>query len=147
MAQTDNTVTIAAPVERVWAVTNDVETWPELFAEYESTEVLSRDGDTIEFRLTTRPDEQGRVWSWVSRRTPDAATRTVRAYRVETGPFKYMRLHWTYADTGSGTEMRWVQEFEMRDDAPFDDAAMVERLDRATKANMANIKKVIEETA
>lgn len=144
MATTDNTVSIDAPVERVWELTNDVEAWPELFAEYAATEVLSRDGDTVEFRLTTRPDAEGRVWTWVSRRTSDPETRTVRAHRVETGPFKYMRIFWYYTESAGGTNLRWVQEFEMRDDAPFDDAAMTDHLNRATRTNMDHIKKVVE---
>ncbi len=145
-AKTDNSVTIDVPAEQVWKMTNDVETWPELFDEYASAEILENNGDTIDFRLTTRPDEQGRVWSWVSRRTADPTTRTVRAHRLETGPFKYMRLQWFYTEADSRTTMRWIQEFEMREDAPFDDAAMTERLNGATRKNMKKIKETIEAT-
>nr|QBI71333.1 Aromatase [uncultured bacterium] len=143
-AKTENSVTIDAPLERVWTFTNDVEAWPEYFDEYSAVEVLRRDGDTIDFRLTTRPDDQGQAWSWVSRRTADPATRTVRAHRLETGPFEYMRLRWFYTESGGRTTMRWVQEFELRDDAPFDDAAMVERLNTGSRKNMAHIKKILE---
>ena len=50
-------------------MTNDVESWPELFTEYASAEILDREGDTVRFRLTMHPDENGKVWSWVSERT------------------------------------------------------------------------------
>ncbi|HBF84077.1 MAG TPA: hypothetical protein DD420_30380, partial [Streptomyces sp.] len=45
----------------------------------------------------------GKVWSWVSERVADPVTRTVRAQRVETGPFQYMNIVWEYAETAEGT--------------------------------------------
>jgi aromatase len=45
------------------------------------------------------PDDQGRVWSWTSQRTPDEPSRTVRAHRVETGPFEYMNIFWKYGSS------------------------------------------------
>jgi aromatase len=143
-AKTDNSVTIDAPIDRVWDMTNDVETWPELFNEYASTEIIARDGNTIDFRLTTKPDANGAVWTWVSRRTADRDTRTVRAHRLENGPFKYMRLYWYYRESAAGTEMQWIQEFEMNEGAPRDDVSMTEHLNQTTRANMAHIKKVVE---
>ncbi|GAB2669889.1 SRPBCC family protein [Saccharopolyspora gloriosae] len=147
MARTDNSVTVRAPLPLVWDMTNDVESWPELFAEYARSEVLRRDGDTIDFRLTTRPDAEGRSWSWVSRRVLDVHGRTVRARRLETGPFERMDLHWTYQEVEAGTVLRWVQEFTMRADAPFDDAAMTARINAMTRTNMDRIKAVIEKAA
>ena len=70
-ARTDNSVDIQAPMELVWTMTNDVRSWPDLFGEYESAEILADDGTTLRFRLTMRPDETGRQWTWVSERTPD----------------------------------------------------------------------------
>ncbi|HLK01032.1 MAG TPA: SRPBCC family protein [Streptosporangiaceae bacterium] len=146
-ARTDNSVLIGAPMQLVWDMTNDVADWPQLFSEYASAEILSRVGDTIRFRLTMHPDEQGRVWSWVSERTLDPATRSVRAHRIETGPFRYMNLRWTYSETGSGVQMRWVQEFEMKPDAHTDDAGMTDSLNRNTKIQMTRIKEIIERVA
>jgi len=143
----DNSVVIGAPMDLVWEMTNDVASWPELFSEYAAVEVLGRDGDTVRFRLTLRPDENGQVWSWVSERIADPASRTVRARRVETGPFEYMRIRWEYADVDGGVRMRWVQDFHLRPDAPLDDAAMTERLNRGTAREMAHIKRKIEASA
>ncbi|ORT57122.1 SRPBCC family protein [Streptomyces sp. CB03238] len=144
-ARTDNAVTIEAPVSLVWDMTNDVESWPELFSEYAETEILRSGDDGIDFRLRTRPDANGKVWEWVSHRTPDRESLTVEAYRIETGPFAYMKLYWTYRGTDEGTEMRWVQEFDMKAGAPFDNEQMTAHLNLTTKANMARIKKMIEE--
>ena len=143
-AHTDNSILINAPMELVWEMTNDIQSWPELFNEYASAEILHYDGKTIRFRLTTRPDESGRHWTWVSDRTPDPQTRTVRAHRVETGPFEYMRIYWEYTPSGDGVAMRWVQDFTMKPDAPADDAGMTEYLNRNTRVQMAHIRDQIE---
>ena len=143
-ARTDNEIHIKAPIGLVWDMTNDVRSWPELFDEYESVEVLDETGGTIRFRLTTHPDESGRQWSWVSERTPDADTYTVRAQRVETGPFAYMHIFWQYAAVDDGVRMHWTQEFEMKPGAPFDDAAMAERINRNTPVQMSLIRDKIE---
>lgn len=146
-ARTDNEVVIHAPLDLVWSMTNDVPSWPRLFSEYAAADVLERDGDTVRFRLTMHPDEQGNVWSWVSERTADPGTRTVRAHRVETGVFRFMNITWTYTQTDAGVRMRWVQEFTMKPDAPIDDQAMTERLNRNTAVQMALIKDKVEAAA
>jgi NAD(P)-dependent dehydrogenase (short-subunit alcohol dehydrogenase family) len=93
------------------------------------------------------PDEQGNAWSWVSERTPDPATHTVVARRVETGWFEHMDIRWEYREVAGGVEMRWVQSFAMKPESPVDDAAMTERLNRNTGVQMARIKDIVEEAA
>ena len=143
-ARTEHSVVIDAPVDLVWTMTNDVETWPDLFAGYAETEILRRTDDGIDFRIKTCPDANGRVWEWVSHRAPDRDALTVEAYRIETGPFVYMKLHWTYRVTGEGTEMRWVQEFDMRAGAPYDNDQMTDHLNEMSQVNMARIKEIVE---
>lgn len=144
---TDNHIVINAPMDLVWSMTNDVPSWPGLFSEYASAQVLERDGDTVTFRLTMHPDEDGRVWSWVSERTPDPVTRTVRAHRIETGPFEHMNIFWEYTQTPGGVRMRWVQDFHMKPQAPVDDAGMTEHLNRNTAVQMQLIKDRVEAAA
>lgn len=141
---TDNAVVIDAPMDLVWRMTNDVTTWPTLFSEYSAAEVLKTEGDTVWFRLTMHPDADGNEWSWVSERTTSEATRTVRARRVEPGWFDHMDILWSYRQTAAGVEMRWVQDFAMRPDAPLDDAAMAERLNRNTVVQQGRIKELVE---
>lgn len=141
---TENSIVIGAPLELVWEVTNDVARWPQLFTEYASAEILRRDGDTVLFRLTMVPDENGVSWSWVSERTADPATRTVRAHRVETGPFEFMRLRWYYTTEPEGTRLTWVQDFAMKPTAPIDTPGMVERINANSKVQLAVIKERIE---
>ncbi len=147
-ARTENAVVIDAPIDLVWDMTNDVESWPTLYTEYAKAEILERDGGTVRFRLHTHPEDDGTVWSWVSERTPDPVTRTVRARRIETGPLvEKMDIFWDYTQTPEGVRMRWVQEFVLRPTAPVDDAGAVAFLNKETKAQMAHIKQVIETAA
>lgn len=146
-AHTDNSIMIKAPMEVVWEMTNDVESWPRLFSEYATAEIISRRGLTTTFRLTMHPDEEGRVWSWVSERTMDPATRTVRARRVETGPFEWMNIFWQYTEEGKGVRMRWVQDFHMKPEAPVNDDGMAEHLNRNTAIQMGLIKEKVEAAA
>ncbi len=144
---TENEIVIDAPMDLVWEMTNDIESWTRLFSEYSEATILERRDETVVFRLALHPDENGKVWSWVSARTPDAATRTVRSQRVETGPFKYMWIFWEYSQTERGVRMRWVQDFEMKPQAPIGDEAMRERLDRNTPVQMLLIKDKVEAAA
>lgn len=145
---TDNTVRIAAPMELVWQMTNDIDNWPQLFSEYEQAEVLEHDDrGGFRFRLTMHADEAGKKWSWVSHRAPDEETRTVRSHRVETGPFKYMSIYWEYLDDSEGVLMRWVQDFEMKPQAPADDEQMTAHLNRNTAIQMELIRDKVEAAA
>jgi len=141
---TDNEVFIDADIDKVWRLTNDVESWPSLFTEYASAEVLEREGNTVRFRLAMHPDENGKVWSWVSERTMYPEERRVKARRIEPGPFQYMNIEWTYAPEGSGTRMRWVQDFAMRPEAPVDDAGMTARINTNSPIQMEAIRQKIE---
>ncbi|OEJ21368.1 polyketide cyclase [Streptomyces agglomeratus] len=142
---TENEIVVAAPLDLVWDMTNDLESWPELFSEYASVAILARDGNTTKFRLTMHPDENGTVWSWVSERTTDRAALQVKAHRVETGPFEYMNIRWDYAQVPGGTRMRWQQDFAMKPNAPVDDDWMTNNINRNTRTQMALIRDRIEQ--
>lgn len=144
---TDNQIVIAAPLDLTWELTNDLARWPQLFSEYESVEVMKREGDKVTFRLTMHPDENGTVWSWVSEREADRASRTVKARRVETGPFEFMDIRWEYAEVPGGTSMRWLQDFAMKPTAPVDDAGMTAHINRNSVVQMARIRDQVEQHA
>ncbi|MFF4607716.1 SRPBCC family protein [Streptomyces sp. NPDC001339] len=142
---TENDITIAAPLDLVWDITNDIEDWPQLFSEYASVEVLSREGDKTTFRLTMHPDDNGTVWSWVSERVVDRRNRSVRARRVETGPFEHMDIHWRYTEIPGGTSMHWTQDFAMKPQAPVDDKGMTDLINRNSRIQMELIRDKIEQ--
>jgi aromatase len=144
---TDNSIYIEAPFDLVWRMVNDVRSWPELFTEYASVEVLEERGDTVRFRITTLPDEDGQVWSWVSERTCDPVTRSADSNRIETGPFSFMKVRWDYTGEGTGTRLRLRHHFALDDDAPLDLASLTERLDKGAPIQLASIKEKIEAAA
>jgi aromatase len=144
IGHTDNSVLIEADPDLVWQVTNDLPTWPDLFTEYAAVEILSHEDNTFRFRLSMHPDENGKVWSWVSERTLDPAARRVVAKRVEPGPFEFMDIEWTYHAEDGGTRMRWVQDFRMRPEAPVDTAGMTERINANSQIQMDVIRQKIE---
>ena len=148
-AHTDNSIIINAPIGLVWDMTNDLENWPNLFTEYSDVKILERDGNKILFRITMHPDPQGNAWSWVSERVPDKSTYTVRSQRIELGWFKSMDINWSYepVEGGGGTKMRWIQDFSMKPDAPFNDAQMETNINNNTRIQMSVIKERIEEKA
>jgi len=144
---TEQSIVIDAPFQLVWDMTNDVAGWPGLFTEYETAEIIERDGDTITFRLTMHPDENGNVWSWVSQRRMDLAGRQVHAHRVETGPFEYMKIFWSYTEEPDGVRMTWIQDFHMKPGAPVDDGQMTVRLNHNSPIQLKVIKKKVEAAA
>jgi len=146
MARTDNAVVIDAPLDEVWEKMNDLENWTNIFSEYASVEVLEREGDTVQFRLTTHPDPEydGKVWSWVSERTMDPENYTTKSHRIETGPFEYMNIEWFFEPENGGTKMRWVQEFSMKPSAPATDEQAEEYLNKNTAEQMKVIKERLE---
>ncbi|RBY75098.1 polyketide cyclase [Geodermatophilus sp. TF02-6] len=147
VGHTDNSIVIDADIDFVWRMTNDLQNWPDLFTEYASVDILDHTGDTYRFRLTMHPDENGKVWSWVSERTLDEAAHRVVARRVEPGPFEFMDIEWTYAPEGDGTRMRWVQDFRMRPEAPVDTAGMTQRINANSKVQMAVIRDKVQDAA
>lgn len=145
---TDNRIVIEAPIDLAWAMANDVPSWPELFAgEYARAEVLHRDPTRLLFRLTTTPAEDGRTFSWVSERMLDEASHTVLARRVELGPFRYLHIYQSFEEGPDGVLVRWVQDFEVHDGAPFTDEQMATRINVNSRAQLRRHKELIEAAA
>jgi aromatase len=148
-AHTDNSIVINAPRDFVWERMMDIESWPSLFSEYAKAEVLEHEGNKTTFRLTTHPDPdyEGQVWSWVSERVADPDSYTSKSKRIETGPFEYMNIEWYFEEVEGGTDMRWVQDFSMKPEAPADDAQAEEYMNKNTKEQMSIIKERLEQAA
>ena len=140
MAHTKNSITINAPYEMVFDITNDIERWPELFDEYTEGKILNREGNKITFQLT---NNQGN--SWRSSRILDKENKLCTAQREEPMfPFKYMNLKWTYEEDEKGVTMTWEQDFEMDPKAKFNDTQAEELINKHSLENMKRIKELIE---
>ncbi len=109
--------------------------------------MLSRDGDTTKFRLTMHPDENGKVWSWVSERTVDRARRTVRARRVD-GPLRpHEHPVGVRGDPRGHPHALGAGLGRTKPEAPVDDAWMTDNINRNSRVQMELIRDRIEKVA
>jgi len=145
MGHTRNSILVNAPFQITFDISNDIERWTELFGdEYVSAEVLERKGNEITFRLT---DDEGK--SWVSKRWLHPEQRYAIASRHEPMfPFTYMKIIWLYIERENGTEMVWMQDFEMDPKfTKFTDKQIEGFINEHSVHNMGIFKKVIEKEA
>lgn len=145
MGHTCNSITIDAPYDLIFDISNHIERWTELFGdEYISAEVLSREGNRIEFRLT---DKDGN--SWTSFRLLYKEHNFAYAQKNEpTFPFKYMKIMWLYTPLADGVKMTWIQDFEMDPKfEKFTDEQIVGFVNEHSAHNMNIFKDVIEKEA
>jgi len=145
MGHTRNAITIDAPYELVFDVSNNIERWTELFGdEYVKADVLKREGNRIEFRLTNNEGQ-----SWTSFRLLYKEHKFAYAQKNEpTFPFKYMKIIWLYTEVEGGVLMTWIQDFEL--DPNFEkmtDQQVVDAVNEHSQHNMKIFKAVIEKEA
>ncbi len=144
MPQAHAAIVIKGDPDQIFAITNDIERWPELFKEYRGAKILSyqRDGRfaRIEFELV---NEEGETWqSW---RILDFEKREAIAQRgTPKFPFHYMHLTWTYQPVEDGVLMTWVQDFEMDPKAPVTNEQVMVRMTQHMEGNQAHFKEVLE---
>ncbi len=145
MGHTRNSITIKAPYDLVFDISNHIERWTELFGkEYVKAEVLQRKGNEITFRLT---DDENK--SWVSKRWLFKEHRFAFASRHEPMfPFTFMKIVWLYVERPDGVEMIWIQDFEMDPEFnKFSDGQIEGFINEHSRHNMKIFKEVIEQEA
>jgi len=142
MGHTVNSIVIDAPYDNIFDTSNQIERWTELFGdEYVKADVLSREGNRIEFRLT---DKDGN--SWTSFRLLFKENNLAYAQKNEpTFPFKHMKIIWLYTPVDGGIRMTWIQDFEMDPKfTKFTDEQIVGFINEHSQHNLKIFKKVIE---
>ena len=144
MGHTCNSVIISAPYDKIFDISNDIPRWTELFGgEYKKAEVVKKEGNKITFRLT---DDEGK--SWQSWRLLFKENYFAYAEREEPKfPFKYMKIVWLYTAKPEGTELTWIQHFEMDAQAKFNDQQVEGFINTHSKDNLKIFKEVIEREA
>ncbi len=144
MGHTYNSIIINAPYNLLFDISNDIPRWTELFGgEYKKAEVLKREANQITFRLT---DEEGK--SWVSWRLLFKDKNFTYAERHDPKfPFKYMKIIWLYTPKSEGTEMTWIQHFQMDEKAKFNDEQVEGLINEGSQANLKIFKQIIEKEA
>src|SRR5213083_950540 len=147
MPQARASIMIGGDADQIFAITNDIARWPELFKEYSHARILSsqRDGRfaKLEFELT---NEEGQTWrSW---RILDFQERTAIAQRgTPKFPFLYMHLTWLYEAVDGGVIMTWIQVFEMDPKASLTNEQVVVRMTNHMEKNQEHFKHVLEAQA
>ena len=144
MGHTCNSIVINAPYSLVFDISNDIPRWTELFGnEYKMAEIISKEGDKITFRLTDDEDQ-----SWVSWRLLVKDKYFTYSERYEPKfPFKYMKIIWLYTPKSEGSELTWIQHFEMDEKAKFNDEQVEGFINKHSKENLLIFKRVIEKEA
>ena len=147
MPRIENAVLVRADAEQVFAITNDLLRWPEIFNEYGASKIISEEPagrfTKIVFELT---NNEGSTWrSW---RLLDHQELTVVAEReAPRFPFEFMHLRWTYLRVAAGTLMTWVQDFELDRTFEVPLETVVARMNAHTKENQESIRAKIESGA
>ena len=144
MGHTCNSIIINAPYDLVFDISNDITRWTELFGtEYKKAEVVKKEANKITFRLTDEDDKSWQSWrllfkdkyfSYAEREEPKF-------------PFKYMKIIWLYTPKPEGTEMVWIQHFQMDEKAKFNDLQIEGFINEGSQHNLKIFKEIIEKEA
>lgn len=144
MPRIQHSVHIGAPPAEVFAITNDIDNWHQLFNEYQGSRVVKREEAGRFTKLVFRlKNKEGAEWqSW---RLLDHDLLMAVAEREEPlFPFTYMHLKWTYEPESDGTRMTWTQDFEVDPKFELPEAEAAARMDAHGRENQLRIKQLIE---
>jgi uncharacterized membrane protein len=106
-------ISIRAPLDRVFAIAQDVAQWPRILSHYRWVRVLERrsDGDVVEM-AAWRPFGPVRypTW-WVSHMTVDQTAHAIR-YRHIRGITRGMDVLWSLVSGGTGVDVAVVHRWD-----------------------------------
>ena len=141
MPTVKRSIIVDAPIDFTFELSNRIDLWPEMMAEYSEAEIIKREGRMLWFRLR---HQTGNAWtSWRMLNPPHFAC----AERFEPkAPFKYMHLVWTYAAVGARqTEMTWDMCFELPDEQKHQEDEWSAKMLEHTAGNQERMKVYIEQ--
>jgi uncharacterized membrane protein len=99
--QTETTIEIAAPLERIVALAEDVERWPEILPHYRWVTLLEGGGDRKVVEMAARRDWIPVKWRAVQEIDRSGATPVI-AYRHIWGVTRGMDVAWTFREVPGG---------------------------------------------
>ncbi|MBV9708189.1 MAG: SRPBCC family protein [Chloroflexi bacterium] len=144
MPRAEQSIIISGDLDHIFAVTNDIARWPDLFVGSEHPRLLTsqRSGRfaRLEYELC---NAQGQAWrSW---RFLDYEKHVAIAQReTPMFPYRYMYLTWRYEPAEDGVRMTSIQDFEMDPNAPVtNDQALARALEHMA-TNLTHFKQVLE---
>lgn len=144
MPRAEHSIFIQGNPRQIFALTNDIESWPKLFHEYSSARVLSTEHSgfftMLKFELSNADQETWRSWRLLNHKELTAiAQRSAPMF-----PFAYMHLLWRYEPVDNGVRMTWIQDFEMDPNAPVNNEQALARMLAHMAENQTHFKEILE---
>lgn len=105
----ENSIVIRAPVEKIFAATSDLPSWPTVLPHYRWIRVLARDGNVLTVNMAAR-----RGWlpiQWTSRYEADPHARELRFHHLKAFT-KGMIVKWTFTPTPDGVLVRITHDLD-----------------------------------
>lgn len=105
-------VTVAAPLADVYALSRDIEAFPEFMPDVQDVTILEQSGDGRQVsKWVGIVKEFKRTIVWTEEDYWDDTTHTC-TFRQTEGDFALYQGTWTFADNGDGTEVVLTLEYE-----------------------------------
>ena len=117
MATVNSTTTINAPVDKVYAIAQDVTKFPDYMSNVKSIEIVERDGDRVVAKWVGEVEDLHIKIRWTEEDIWDPVARTCTFRQLE-GDYKTMQGVWRFVDLGDGTS-RFDSELEVVYDVPL----------------------------
>ncbi len=111
MPTVETTVQIEAPIEAVYAVANDNESFPEYMADVESLKVVERDGDRVVSDWVGVVPTFGLRIRWRQEDVWDEDARTCKFRQLE-GDYDTLDGSWTFTERDGGTRFDSTLDYE-----------------------------------
>jgi uncharacterized membrane protein len=111
--QTENSIQIDAPLERIVELAGDVERWPAILPHYRWVKLLDGGGDRKVVEMAARRDRFPVKWRAIQTIERDDGVPVIR-YRHIGGVTKGMEVAWTFAKNSTGFQVRIDHELDLR---------------------------------
>jgi aromatase len=142
MPKIEQSVIVDCPVAFTIDVSNRIEDWPLMMGDYESVEIIRREGWKVWFRLKNREGA-----SWISWRVVDHDGAFALAERSEPrSPFAFMQHCWLYEPSGRcSTQMTWIMTFQLPKESQHRESEACQYLRSHSAENQKSMKGYIEQ--
>ncbi|MFL3866646.1 polyketide cyclase [Streptomyces griseobrunneus] len=124
-----------------------MESWPQIFSDYDSVEVLERSSDVVRYRMTTRPEGKDGYFTWVVEQEGNRDALAARSRRVEPAHFEFFETRWEFEELPQGVNVRRIHDFAMKPTASDDDHAMTQKIDQDEKVELEELRTWAERQA
>jgi len=111
MPTVETTVQVEAPIEAVYAVANDNESFPEYMADVESLKVVERDGDRVVSDWVGVVPTFGLRIRWRQEDVGDEDARTCKFRQLE-GDYDTLVGSWSFIEHDGGTRFESTLDYE-----------------------------------